>query len=155
MIRELPRNTGCLLLGLLSVCFTIVHVVYNYAVAGLLFAWCGGVQKLPNGWAQFGGVDYAWTTPLYLPGCLIFHVGQQLHGLHSAAQPYGLIGFLLLLVGSIISGWTLASVVLAAWFRNLGLLGRGRYRLWLAVAGWIWVYVPIGWTFVYQWTVVC
>jgi len=141
-------------MGLLTTGLTIVHFLYNGAVAGLLFAWCGGVQKQPNGWTQFGGVDYAWTTPLYLPGCLVVHVGQQLHGLRSAAQPYGQIGGLLLLIGSILSGWALASVVLTAYLRNRKYLGWGWYRLWLAVAGWIWIYVPVEWTFVYQWTVV-
>jgi len=139
---------------LLSVVLFVVHVFYNWAVAYWLFEVSGGVRKLPSGWTEFGGIDYGWTTPLYIPGCLVFNLGQRLHGLRSAAQPYGVIGLVLLLCGSIVSSWSLASVLLAAVLRKKELMGARYYRLMLTIAGWAWIYLPINLTWVYQWTVI-
>ncbi len=139
---------------LLVLVLFFIHILYNWAVAYWLFKLSGGVHELPSGWKEIGGINYAWTTPLYVPGCLLFALGQKLHGLRSAAQPYGIFGFLLLILASFVSSWSLASVVFAAISRNKQLLGRRYYRLILAIAGWVWIYLPIKLTWVYQWTVV-
>jgi hypothetical protein len=137
----------------ISASLTVGHFIYNHDISLALFAHSGGVHTKGK-WTTYGGTDYAWTTPLYLPGCLVLHLGQKLHGVSEAAQPYGLIGVSLLFVASAISGWSLASVALAAMLRDRDLLGWRWYRVWLAVGGWIWVYVPVEWTWVYQWTIV-
>lgn len=57
------------------------HIFYNHSVAYWLFSLSGGIHELPGGWTEFGGIDYAWTTPLYIPGCLVFAIGQNIYGL--------------------------------------------------------------------------
>jgi len=144
---KIKRLIGITLLILL---LFFAHVYYNYAVAYYLFEKSGGVHKEASRWTRFGGIDYAWTTPLYIPGCMIFELG----GKGQARQPYGAIGGCLLLGASVVSSWALAYVVLAAVLRKKHLLGAWYYRLMLAAAGWIWVFVPVQWTWAYQWTVV-
>ena len=139
---------------LLILVLFFAHVFYNYSVAYWLFQKSGGVHKEADGWTRFGGIEYAWTTPLYMPGCMILHLGEKLHGLRSAAQPYGIIGVLLLLCASVVSSWTMAYVIIAVVLRKKQLFGAYYYRLVLAVAGWVWVFVPVEWTWVYQWTVI-
>ena len=143
-----------IVLIILTVFLFLGHLLYNWTVAYRLFEMSGGVSVSSSGWTYYGGIDHAWTTPLYIPGCLIFDLDQKLHGLHPVIQPYGVIGILLIFCASIVSSWAMASVLLAAVLRKKQLLGIYFYRLILAVAGWAWVYVPIEWTWVYQWTMI-
>ena len=139
---------------LLILVLFFVHIFYNFEVAYWLFQKSGGVSKEVDGWTSYGGIEYAWTTPLYVPGCMVFYLGQRLHGLRSAAQPYGIIGMLSLLCASVVSAWALTFVMIAVTFRNRKLFGAFYYRILLALAGWAWILVPVEWTWVYQWTVV-
>lgn len=150
----LSRKRLFAIITILSVAFFFLHAFYNQAGGNWLFEASGGVHKLSNGWTELGGIRYCWTTPLYLPGCLVFYLGQRLHGLRSRPQPYGAIGILLLASASVVSFWSLASALQSVILRRKELLGIHSYRLALAIAGWIWVCVPIEWTWVYQWTVV-
>jgi hypothetical protein len=132
----------------------VAHFFYSWQLSGYLFELRGGVQKLPNGWTSFGGIDWAWTCPIYLPACTVFEVGDRLHGPRPAPQPYGQIGMLLILVGSLVAGWIAASFVVAVSRRERPVLGKYLWRLWFLLIGWGWVLVPVEFSWVYRWTII-
>jgi hypothetical protein len=165
-------------LFLLAIILTVAHLLYNWYFGYRLFELRGGVQKMrsgraqldgidrstangsvavelgPNGWTSSGGIDRAWTCPIYLPGCAIFKIGDRLHGPRPAPQPYGQIGGFLILAGSLVAGWVVASLIVAVFGREKPVLGKYLWRLWLLLFAWGWVLVPAELSWVYQWTVI-
>ena len=142
MSRQSLLNTILHSLAILTL--SVAHLLYYTRVVGYaLFESRGGVQQ-SSGWTHYGGVDYAWTTPVHVPGCGLLAI---------TADGGGLLGMLLILGGSLVAGWSLASVLAAAVMRRRALLGRYGYRTWLAVAGWGWVLVPVRLSWVYWLTV--
>jgi len=139
---------------LLTLLLAVVHFLYNWQLGGYLFELRGGVQKMPNGWTSFGGIDRAWTSPIYLPGCTVLQIGDRLHGPRSAPQAYGWIGIELILAGSVIAGWVAASLIVTAFRREKPILGKYLWRLWLFLFAWGWVLVPVECSWVYRWTVI-
>ena len=115
---------------------------------------------MPNGWTNLGGIDKAWTSPIYLPGCLVIELGDKLYRRDHPRydylyppQPYSCIGMLLILAGSMVAGFVAAPIILAALHRQRQILGAYLWRLWLVIFSWGWVLVPFKASFVYQWTV--
>jgi hypothetical protein len=152
-LSQPKKQTNRAALVLLTLAFCIAHIICNAFLGDLFFAWAGGVQKEPNGWTRFGGIDKAWTCPIYLPGCTVLEIEEDIHGRTSVAQPYAVIGLLLILAGSLAAGWALASLVMAVRQDRKPVLGRYWWRLWLLVVGWGWIPVPLAFSWVYQWTV--
>ena len=148
-----PRPRYALLV-ILTLAFGFGHLLYGWYVAGRLFELRGGVQKEPNGWTRLGGIDKAWTSPVYLPACILFEIGDKLHGPRPAPQPYGCIGILLIFLGSLVAGFAAASLAVAVIRRQRPVLGRYLWRLWLVLIGWGWVLVPVEFSWVYRWTVI-
>ena len=132
-MRELALVVG-------TVAFAAVHLLwYCRVVAYRLWELSGGIQH--NGrWTTFGTSDWAWTTPVHLPAGLLFHTGCL-----------GL-GLPLLFVGSLVAGFAAAGLFLSV--RDRPALGAWRWRLWLFLAGWVWLPIPATASWVYQWTVV-
>lgn len=96
------------------------------AVAYRLWEASAGIQTEGQVTA-FGVTDRAWTVPAHLPAGVLFCVGLA---------P---VGLLLTLAGSLAAGYGAAS--LAAELVGCGRprLGTRAWRLWLTVAGWVWV----------------
>ena len=141
-------------LVVLTLALAFSHMLYNWHFGYRLFELRGGVQKGPSGWNRFWGIDKAWTTPIYLPACVVFEMGDKFHGSRPAPQPYGFIGGLLILAGSLVAGFAVASLILAAILRQRPILGSCLWRLWLVIVGWGWVLVPVELSWVYRWTVI-
>ncbi|MBT8342147.1 MAG: hypothetical protein KJP07_19245 [Desulfatitalea sp.] len=131
-----------------------VHLIYNWALSYKFLEISGGITKLSSGWTQFGGIDYAWTTPLYIPGCLVLNLLKILQENALITKICSSVGLIIILGASLISSWSISYVFFSAALRDKKLLGKYNHRLLLAICGWIWVYVPIEWTWVYQWTIV-
>jgi len=155
------KTRRCARLLVLTVGLAFAHLLYNWYLGFRLFELRGGVQKMPNGWTRFGGIDWAWTSPVYLPGCVVFEVGDKLyrrnHPRYDSPYPpqlYGGIGMSLILAGSLVAGGAVASLILAALHRQRPVLGRWLWRVWLAVLCWGWVLVPVEVSWVYRWTVI-
>jgi hypothetical protein len=113
-----------------------------------LFAMRHGIETAGN-WTHYGGIDCAWTPTAYLPGCAIFRIGDIFHG----SQPFGLLGLLLTLIGSISAGFALATLVDAKVRAEKAVLGIYFWRLWFFLAAWSWVLVPIRLSYVYRFAV--
>jgi len=132
----------------------ICHVFYNWIVAYRLLDLSEGIHKIPNGWTEYGRSDFAWTTPLYLPGSLVLRLALHPQEHYSISPlPYGFMGILMLLTASVASGWALASAILNI-KRDKAFFGLSWYRVIFVLAGWVWIYVPVEWSWVYHWTII-
>jgi hypothetical protein len=142
-------------LAILSIVLAFAHFLYAWSFSAMLFAMRGGVQKMPSGWTALGGIDKAWTPPVYLPGCLIIELGYRLshRGESYPPQPYSRVGICLVFAGSLVAGFVAASTVLAAFRKERPILGIFLWRLWATILAWGWVLVPFEASWVYQWTV--
>ena len=153
--KPIAKNIGArFALVVLTLALAFGHYFYNWYFGYRFFESRGGVQKEPNGWTRFGGIDKAWTTPIYLPACAIFEIGDKLHGPRPAPQPYGCIGILLIFAGSLSAGFAVASLIMAAVHRRKPILGQYLWRLWVILLGLGWVLVPVEFSWVYRWTVI-
>ncbi|MBN9120068.1 MAG: hypothetical protein J0I06_13040 [Planctomycetes bacterium] len=132
-MRELALVVG-------TIVFAVVHFLwYSRVVAFRPWELSGGIQH-EGRLTHYGTSDWAWTVPAHLPAGLSFSVGL------------GGPGILFLFAGSLAAGFAAAELLLA--LRGRSVLGRRRWRLWLFLAGWVWVPVPAPVSWVYQWTVV-
>jgi len=105
--RKSPTSTYLVLLAVASVALAVAHVPYTWAVGYALFESRGGVQEQPNGWTHFGGIDFAWTAPVHVPGCGLLAMSPT----EGRWPVLGPIAMLALLAGSLLAGWSLASVL--------------------------------------------
>src|SRR4051794_2459883 len=132
-MRELALLVG-------TVTFAVVHLLwYSRVVALWLWELTGGIQR-EGRLTHYGTSDWAWTVPAHLPA-----------GLSSSAGLGGL-GILFVFAGSLLAGFAATEWLLA--IRNRPVLGPWRWRLWLFLAGWVWMPVPAPASWVYQWTAV-
>jgi hypothetical protein len=113
------------------------------------------MRKEPNGWITIGDIEKSWTPPIYLPGCALIEVGLNLRhaGHEMPAAPLESLGALLVLAASPLAGWSLASLILAASYRERSVLGKFLWRFWVVLLSWTWVLVPLKYAFVYEYTV--
>ena len=123
-----------------TVAFAAVHLLW-YARAVALWLWelTGGIHR-DGRVTTYGTSEWAWTTPAHLPAGFFFRTDC------------GGLGLPLVFVGSLVAGFAAAELCLSV--RGRPALGTWRWRLWLFLAGWMWVPIPATASWVYQWTVV-
>jgi hypothetical protein len=135
----------------LTVIIAFLHFLYAWAGGLYLYKQSGGITQHGK-WTRFGGAPYAWTIPIYLPGCAILIADENANGRHS--QRWGGLGVLVLLLGSFITSYAIASSGVALVWRENSPWGRCRWRLIIIFLGLIWIPVPEWLAWVYQYTVI-
>lgn len=131
----------------------IGHVLWNLFVGYWLFDLAGGIRPsfTPGGWTALGGIDRAWGTPLYIPGCHIL-TESNIGGCIWRGGEWGLP---LLLMASLITAIATAQFMQALINKSERKLGVWYWRGVVMFLGWAFIPMPVKWTFAYQITVLC
>lgn len=142
--RELLKI--CLVIGI-----AIVHYFYACYVGYYLFEKVGGVQTRPGGWTRYGGVDFAWTIPIHLPGTIAMAIAIKYH--QGPGDVFAVLAFCLFLAGSLLTSYVIASFAMSLMNRERINFGRYGWKVAVVVMGMSWVLVPVTWSFIYNVTV--
>jgi hypothetical protein len=138
---------------LLSIGVAVLHFfVYTYSVGLYFFEKIGGVQKHPGGWTHYGGVDYAWTIPIQLPGTIALEFNRQCHKTNSSCD-FDFASKILIVAGSLLTSYVIASFAMNLMNREKIDFGRYGWKMIVFVAGIIWIPVPVRWSLIYHVTV--
>ena len=148
-IRQRPLAYA-LLVSVLTCLLAGMHLIfYSWAISLGLYRLAGGIHFSDGGWTRFGGAPFAWTIPLQLPGTLLLGFQQPGANTHVA----GMAGIMLLIVASLATAYSFASI-LGGWVRGKGFcLGRFGWKGIMIALGMIWIPVPEQWALVYYYTV--
>lgn len=135
---------------LLKICLAIgiafLHYLYACFVGLFLLEKVGGVQKLQGGWTAYGGVDYAWTIPIHLPGTIALALAREHH--KQPGDKYTVLSLILILAGSLLTSYVIASLAMNLMRREKIDFGRYRWKAVVAIMGMSWLPVPVQWSLV-------
>jgi hypothetical protein len=152
-LHRLPFRAGYFKIPVATV-LTCVHYLYACYAGLYLLEKVGGVRKLPSGWTSYGGVDYAWTTPIHLPATITLTIVRGFCKENHFCGGLGPLGAMLLLAGSFLTSYFIASFVIQLIRGERIDLGRYGWKAAVVVMGLSWVPVPLPWTLVYYTAVV-
>ncbi len=144
-ISNLFRN-----LVLIPILF-VGHIVYDLGIGYWLFKLAGGVRVNPDGWTALGGIDWAFETPLYVPGSYIMaksNIGPCMWEGGTWALPLIVCASL---VVAVVTGQLLQKIV----NREKNKFGKMYWRLIVILLGWLFIPVPVEMTLTYEFTVLC
>jgi hypothetical protein len=142
-LRELLKI--CLVIGI-----AIVHYFYACYVGYYLFEKVGGVQTRGS-WTGYGGVDFAWTIPIHLPGTIAMAIAREYH--QRPGDVFAVFAFCLFLAGSLLTSYVIASLAMNLMNREKINFGCYGWRAAVVVLGMSWIPVPVTWSWVYNVTV--
>jgi len=138
---------------LLKICWVIgiafLHYVYACYVGLYLFEKAGGVQKLPGSWTfVYGGVDFAWTIPIHLPGTIALDIAREYH--QQPGDFFTVLALSLFLAGSLVTSYVIASFAINLMNREKINFGRYGWKAAVVVMGLSWIPVPMTWSFAFN-----
>ena len=148
--ESIPNSAtdGRLAVVISSIVATPIHFISSVFVSLQLFRSVGGISTSGQ-WTTYGGIDFAWTNVTWLPGGLLFAIGD---GGPARPAPFGLLALLFLLAGSFLAAYLFASLIVRLFRRSD--LGRFHWRLWVSLLAWCgWIPVPAKMTLTYWHTV--
>lgn len=130
----------------------IGHIFYDFGVGHWLFKIAGGIKEYPDGrWTQLGGIDWAFETPLYIPGSYTLSETN----VATCAWEGGEWGLLLILIGSLITTISTGQIIQHILDKSVNKFGKYNWRLVAAILGWTFIPVPVTMTLTYSFTVLC
>lgn len=147
------RMSNTVAYSLLAPLLFVLHIIWEFGIGYWLFGLAGGIRPspTPGGWTELGGIDWAWGTILYIPGCDILtrtNIGGCIWDGGEWGPP-------LLIIASIVSAIVLAQVIQAFANEDHRKFGRGYWRAFILFVGWVFVPLPVEWVSAYQITVLC
>ncbi len=130
-----------------------VHVIWEAGVGYWLFGLAGGIRPSPNpgGWTELGGIDRAWGSILYAPGCAIL-TKANIGGCIWRGGEWGLP---LIALASFITAIATAQFMQAWLNKQPHRLGTLHWRGVIMFLGWMFVPLPVEWVWAYQFIVLC
>jgi hypothetical protein len=121
----------------------IGHVFYDLGVGNWLFGIAGGIREYPNRrWTEFGGIDYAFETPLYVPGSYL----MAANNVAPCAWKGGIWDLLLLVAATILTAIATGQLIQRIVNKDRNKLGKYNWRLIVIFLGWIFIPVPVDMT---------
>jgi len=139
---------------LLAVILILPHVIYSWAGGLYLYKQSGGIRTAGT-WTEYGGASYAWAIPIELPGSLVMAYGDKVYGPRNQKDGgLGCVGMLLVLAGSAVTSFALASVLVTLIAQKKFIFGRYNWKAIIIILGLIWIPVPEKIAWVYQYTVI-
>ncbi len=129
----------------------MLHIFYDLGIGYLLFDLVGGVSTNSAGWTKFGGISWAFETPIYIPGSYLWaqsNIGPCMW------EP-SIIKLFLPIFASLLFAITSAQFIQKLINKELNVLGRFYWRMIVMFLGLIFVPVPIEMSMVYEFTVLC
>ena len=137
----------------LAVILIVLHYFYACFVGYYLYQQSGGIHT-DGKWTHYGGAPYAWTIPIQLPGGFIMAYEDKVSNPHTHDRNGASLGFCLVLAGSVVTAYALASVLVTSMTRHAPIFGRYKWKAAVIVLGLIWIPVPETMAWVYQITVI-
>ena len=130
----------------------IGHIFYDLGLGNWLFQLVGGIRVSPNGgWTELGGIDWAFETPLYVPGSYLMAKSN----IGPCMWKGGGWGLLLILFASLIIAIITGQLIQKIINKEENKLGRMYWRFIIFILGWLFIPVPIEMTMTYEFTVLC
>jgi hypothetical protein len=145
-ISNLTRNI------VLTPLLFVGHLFYELGIGHWLFGIAGGIREYPSGkWSELGGIDWAFETPLYMPGSYLLAKSN----IGPCIWEGGYWGLLLLIVATTLTAILTGQLIQKAINRERNIVGKYYWRLIVVLLGWIFIPVPIELTLNYEFTVLC
>lgn len=130
----------------------IGHIFYDLGVGHLLFGLAGGIREYPNGrWTELGGIDWAFETPLYVPGSYIMAKSN----IGPCMWDGGQWGLLLIIAATILTAIVTGQLIQKIINKDRNKFGKYYWQLIFVLLGWIFIPVPVDMTMAYEFTVLC
>ena len=130
----------------------IGHIFYDLGIGHFLFKLAGGIRDYPDGrWTELGGIDWAFETPLYVPGSYLMAKSN----IGPCMWEGGGWGLLLILCASVITAIATGQLIQKIINKEKNRFGKMYWRLIVVVLGWLFVPVPVEMTMTYEFTVLC
>jgi hypothetical protein len=130
----------------------IVHFIYQCCAGEYLFELAGGIKRYTDGrWTEYGGIDWAWETPLYTPSCY-WMAKNAIPGCVWTGGPWDLLSFLGV---TVLIAIATAQVIQKVVNSESNIFGNYYWRLIVILLGWVFVPVPVEMALAYQFTVLC
>ena len=130
----------------------IGHIFYDYGVGYWLFGLAGGIRHYPNGrWTELGGIDWAFETPLYVPGSYL----MAKHNIAPCTWTGGQWDLLLIIFATTITAIATGQLIQKIINKDKDKFGKFYWRLIIIILGWVFIPVPVNMTMAYEWTVLC
>ena len=134
----------------LCIALFLLHALWCCYIDGLIFRLCEGRSQRTS-FLEIAGVEIGWINSLYSPGGMAMRIADEGE---VASQVFGKIALVLLFGGSAMASYSVSSSVTRALSHTRPVFGKRRWRLWVAVAGWlVWIPVPVKWSLIY-WMVI-
>ena len=130
----------------------IGHIFYDLGLGHWLFGLAGGIKESPNGsWTELGGIDWAFETPLYVPGSYLMAKSN----IGPCMWDGGSLGLLFILAATTITAIVTGQLIQKTINKDENKFGKYCWRVILVLLGWVFIPVPVEMTMAYEFTVLC
>jgi hypothetical protein len=130
----------------------IGHIFYDLGVGHWLFRLAGGIREYPNGrWTELGGIDWAFETPLYVPGSYL----MAKHNIGPCMWDGGQWDLLLIIASTTLTAIATGQLIQKIINKDNNKFGKYYWRLIVVIFGWVFIPVPVEMTMAYEFTVLC
>jgi hypothetical protein len=130
----------------------IGHLFYELIAGHFLFRLAGGIRDYPDGrWTELGGIDWAFETPLYIPGSYL----MAKHNVGPCMWEGGQWDLLLILLATTLTAIATGQLIQKIVNKGKNKFGRFYWRLIVILLGWVFIPVPVEMTMTYEFTVLC
>lgn len=130
----------------------IGHIFYELVVGHWLFRLAGGIREYPDGrWTELGGINWAFETPLYVPGSYLMAKSN----IGPCMWNGGTWDLLLLITATTLTAIVTGQLIQKIINKESDKYGRYYWRLVVVLLGWVFIPVPVEMTMAYEFTVLC
>ena len=127
----------------------IGHIFYEFGVGYWLFKLAGEIKESQYGdWIKIGGIDWAFETPIYITGS--YYLSKANVGI-CAWEGEGW-GVLFILIGSLLTALATSQIIQKKLDNKSNKFGKFKWRLIVALLGWIFIPLPERMTLIYTFT---
>ncbi len=130
----------------------IGHIFYELGVGYWLFGLAGGIRNYPNGrWTELGGINWAFETPLYVPGSYLMAKSN----IGPCMWKGNFWDLALLLAATTLTAIATGQLIQKIINKDKEKFGKYNWRLIVVLLGLFFIPVPVEMTMTYEFTVLC